>query len=234
MFPLFRSSFLKDYVKKLREKSGLSQSDFADKLGVSTNAICSIENGYTKNPSKKLLESLAEYNEENVNKTYRDIVFSYEANLSKFDLITLYASWYSNYGQVISHYNLGDKNMCDCVLSYKDDNRNNLTLFIDIDKLVKKKKDLTIMDLTNEIINLYNNYYMKDIGLMFTTHNQYRNRKTDIKTVHFVCDYNNKKHQEQFEKLEKIKYQYSILKMEVFVNLFDTKKYKLIKTIKLK
>lgn len=44
---------LRNLVKEVRKTEGLSQKELADKIGVSRNTICSIENGYFT-PTAKL------------------------------------------------------------------------------------------------------------------------------------------------------------------------------------
>ena len=38
---------LGEQIKSLRKKKGLSQKQLAEQLGISTNAMCSIEKGYS-------------------------------------------------------------------------------------------------------------------------------------------------------------------------------------------
>lgn len=38
---------LGEQIKAIRKKKGLSQKQLAEQLGISTNAMCSIEKGYT-------------------------------------------------------------------------------------------------------------------------------------------------------------------------------------------
>ena len=53
--------YFAEYIKRLRTEKSLTQSDMADILGVSTQAIKMIENGSTNFPSKAVLNKLADY-----------------------------------------------------------------------------------------------------------------------------------------------------------------------------
>jgi transcriptional regulator with XRE-family HTH domain len=46
-------------IKKLREASGLTQVELADKVGVAQAYVSALENGARKNPSLDLLRKLA-------------------------------------------------------------------------------------------------------------------------------------------------------------------------------
>lgn len=49
------------FIKELREKNQLSQTDIADIMGISRTSVQLIENGSTKFPSKKVLTKLSNY-----------------------------------------------------------------------------------------------------------------------------------------------------------------------------
>lgn len=225
-------SFFSQYLLKLRKKSKLSQSKFADILGVSTNTICSIENGNSKLPNKKLLNNIAKYNKENSIITYRDIIFAAEKSLKKQDLITLYASWYTKYGHIIYYYCFDNINLCDSVIAYKKDNPTNFTLYIDINELLTKYKTIDNAILLSEFNKVYE-YYTNEVPGLLSSHAQYRNRPNTIKTAHFVFDNNNQKHLKAFSNLKKNKNKLSILKINIYSNLFDTKTFKINDTAKL-
>ena len=53
--------YLKEHIKNLRAAHGLSQAEFAKELGVSPSTIKKIEYGQTKHPGKKLLSSIAKF-----------------------------------------------------------------------------------------------------------------------------------------------------------------------------
>ena len=53
--------YLKEHIKNLRAAHGLSQAEFAKELGVSPSTIKKIEYGQTKHPVKKLLSSIAKF-----------------------------------------------------------------------------------------------------------------------------------------------------------------------------
>ena len=112
-------SYFSNYLLDLREKSGLSQSKFADVLGVTDNTINNIENGHTSVPNKKLIESIAKYKKENSIKTTRDILFYCEKDINKHDLLSLYSAWYTKYGNIIYYYVFDNKDICDSIVAYK-------------------------------------------------------------------------------------------------------------------
>ena len=53
--------YFAEYMKKLRKDKLLTQSEMADILGISSQAIKMIENGSTKFPSKAVLDKLSDY-----------------------------------------------------------------------------------------------------------------------------------------------------------------------------
>lgn len=53
--------YFAEYMKKLRKDKSLTQSQIADILGISPQAIKMIENGSTKFPSKVVLDKLSDY-----------------------------------------------------------------------------------------------------------------------------------------------------------------------------
>ena len=53
--------YFAEYLKKLRKDKLLTQSEMADILGISSQAIKMIENGSTKFPSKAVLDKLSDY-----------------------------------------------------------------------------------------------------------------------------------------------------------------------------
>lgn len=53
--------YFAEYMKKLRKDKSLTQSQIADILGISSQAIKMIENGSTKFPSKAVLDKLSDY-----------------------------------------------------------------------------------------------------------------------------------------------------------------------------
>lgn len=53
--------YFAEYMKKLRKDKSLTQSEMADILGISSQAIKMIENGSTKFPSKAVLDKLSDY-----------------------------------------------------------------------------------------------------------------------------------------------------------------------------
>ena len=53
--------YFAEYMKKLRKEKLLTQSEMADILGISSQAIKMIENGSTKFPSKAVLDKLSDY-----------------------------------------------------------------------------------------------------------------------------------------------------------------------------
>ena len=48
-----------DKIKELREKSGMTQTDLAERVGVSKSVVSAYEKGI-RNPSNKVLEQIAE------------------------------------------------------------------------------------------------------------------------------------------------------------------------------
>ena len=56
-----KNMYFAEYMKKLRKDKLLTQSEMADILGISSQAIKMIENGSTKFPSKAVLDKLSDY-----------------------------------------------------------------------------------------------------------------------------------------------------------------------------
>lgn len=226
-------SFFSNYLLNLRKKSGLSQNKFADVLDVSTNTICSIENGNSAFPNKKLLESIASYNKENSIKTIRDIVFDCEGkNIKKHDFITLYSAWYTKYGNIIYYYVFDNKDICNSIVAYQKKNPTHFVLYVEMDKMFTKYKNIDESAFYSELTNIYKYYIANVPGLITHDIHKYVNKKTDIKTAHFVLDSNNKKHIELFNRLKKQK-QVSLIKLNVYINLFDANQFKLIDAIEI-
>lgn len=78
------------YMKQVREKKGVNQTQMAKILGISRTAIKFIENGSTRYPSKKVLENLAEYLEKSKVDVMSAILFDNNTELNENEIFVRY------------------------------------------------------------------------------------------------------------------------------------------------
>lgn len=81
--------YLKEHIKNLRASHGLSQSELAKKLDVSTPTIKRIESGKSKHPGKKLLSNIAKFENKTEVEILTNLLFTKEG-LNNKDYILCY------------------------------------------------------------------------------------------------------------------------------------------------
>lgn len=101
----------KDYLKGLRIKNNLTQSDMAEILNISLATVKKIESGSTEYPSSKVLKSLSNYLNKNQVEILQELHFEkkdlkqYEDNGGEYiDLLQKYISLMSIEGWNINEY----------------------------------------------------------------------------------------------------------------------------------